>query len=200
MDEALVAGKAESVQKRLAQLHLKGGIQFGIDCEIRAVVGGAETGVVDLQVGAERKVLLVQRLDLDVVYLIELDSDLRNVRLRGDGVLHIAEEAEEGVERGNGRAGAERGGDEAAVASGRTRGCGATTAPRGAKAARRGRDDAGVDAEGVASSLGALKIGSRDGEVVAEGGEREIIFERQSDRVPQGDAELAVLNEVVEAP
>src|ERR1700677_371226 len=106
VDVALVAGKAESVQQRLLKVDLESGVQFGIDCKIRAVVGGAEAGVVDLQVGAERKVLLVLRLDLDVVYLIEFDADLGNVRLRGDGVLHIAAEDEEGGERVNGRAGA----------------------------------------------------------------------------------------------
>ena len=57
VDVALVAGKAESVQKRLVQVDLEIGIQFGIDCVIRAVAGNALAGVVDLQVGAERKIL-----------------------------------------------------------------------------------------------------------------------------------------------
>ena len=115
------------------RIDLKIGIQFWIDCVIRAVVGGAEAGVVDLQVGAERKVLLVLRLDLDVVYLKEFDADLGNVRLRGDGVLHIAAEDEEGVERGNGRAGAERRGDDAAGACGRIRGAAEPPPPEAPK-------------------------------------------------------------------
>ena len=83
VDEALVAGKAESVQKRLAQDDLKIGIQFGIDCVIRAVVGGAEAGVVDGQAGAERKRLCVLRLDLDIVLLKEFGA---TVATFGSGV------------------------------------------------------------------------------------------------------------------
>ncbi len=117
-----------------------------------------------------------------------------------DGVVHKAAEVEEGVKRGNGRAGAESGGNDAAGACGRIRRArGATAAPGGAKAARRGLGDGNVDAVCEASRLGALKVGLRDGEVVAEGGEREIIFEGQSDRVLQGDVELAVAYEAVEA-
>ncbi len=81
MDVALVAGKAESVQKRLLQEDLEIGIQFGIDDVIRAVAGDALAGVVDLQLGAERKVLLVLRLDLDIVCLQDRGADQENVRL-----------------------------------------------------------------------------------------------------------------------
>src|ERR1022692_183121 len=65
--------------------------------------------------------------------------------------------------------------------------------------ARCASHNAGVDAAEGSASLRSLNIGVGDGQVIAGDGQIEIVLQRQRDRVLQGDVQLAVADEMVNA-
>ena len=111
-------------------------------------------------------------------------------------MIDVALECEEGIEGRNGRSGAEGRRDDAAVAGGVSRpGRAAPAAGGSAKPALRGLDDGGVDAVGGAARFGAQNIGLRNGEVIAEVGQIEVVLDGQSDGVLQRKVDFSVADQ-----
>ena len=185
-DKALVGGDPEAGQNGLGDYQLKIGVQLRIDEVVRGVTGDTLTDIVDVYVGADGERLGVARQYLNGVGLQSRHAGRYLVGLLGDGVIDIALEGEVGIEGRNAGAGAESRGDDAACACGKSRSRRAASAASGStKTALCRLDYGGVDAVGRAACFGAQDIGLSDGEVIAEIGQIEVVFDGHCDGVPQ---------------
>ena len=198
---ALVGGDAEAGEELLREDHLEVRVERRIDGFVRAVIGVALPFVIDGQARSHGKVLGVVCQSFDGVLLKGEDAIAKCVVLLGDVVIVEALEVHEGVEGGDGGAGAKRRGDDAARAGSRRSRAGVAGAGAAAgEAALGGRlHDCGIDAIHAAARPGARVVGFGDGEVIAEVGEIEVVFDRQSDGIVQRNVQLAVADQVLKA-